>query len=246
MLSKAKGLGAALMAVLAIGAIAASAAQATPTFTGFSTPGGVPTHEHTIIEGTTEEGSVFRLAYGPIGTLECHESLTGTSLTGDDTELTIIPVYTYPDTSGKTDCTTDIGGTKFTTHINMNGCDYVFHSGTATADPDVHSGTTDIKCPSGPITITITKLGSEETKCTVTVGSQNGLGPVKYTNKTATKPTDVTVDSEINNITYSSAGGLLNCGTSNGSHTGGTTASNTTLQGFNTAGEQIDIEVSGS
>jgi hypothetical protein len=245
MFGKARALGLALAAIFTVGALAASAAQAVPTFTGYETEGETHNLVHTIGQGTTEPEGIVAFTAGPIGVIECHGESAGTSLTGEDTELTGAPTFSDPETNGLPDCKTNIGGTKYTTHINMNGCEFHQHASKKIAENE-YEGTIDVKCPMGKsIEIKTTKLGSEETKCAIKVGAQNGLGPGFARNKKESKPTEITIESKISNIEYTSEGGLFNCGTSNGKHSGGTLTGTAIAQGFNTEGKQIDIEISG-
>jgi hypothetical protein len=203
---------------------------------------GLPT-PHTLIAGTTETSSTEQFGAGI--KVECHGKFTGTSLTGEESELTITPEYTYPDTSGKTDCLSRVGETVFTTHVSMNGCDYVLHPGTKLKEGE-YKGTVDLKCPEGKkVDVKITKIGSEETKCTLELGEQNGLSHAVYKNKEETESKDVTVEVTLEAIKYTTTGGILNCGIANGEHSGATYTSKVTLQGTDTAGKAVDLEVEG-
>ena len=132
-------------------------------------------------------------------------------------------------------------GVTYKTHVSMNGCDYRFHLNGGAADK--YTGTADVKCEAGKsIDVKITKSGSEETKCTITIGAQTGLNNVTYENNTAQKPTDLKVTTNTNNVTDTTSGGSLGCGIADGVHTNGTYTGTTTLKAFNTSGTtQIDL-----
>lgn len=66
--------------------------------------------------------------------------------------------------------------------IEMNGCTFVFHPGTGSADK--FSGTFDIACPSGK---SISVTGNT---CTITIGAQTGKGPIAY-ERVTTAPNEV-------------------------------------------------------
>jgi hypothetical protein len=247
-----KALGLSVIAVCAMSAVAASGAQAEPLFTGYETPS--ETHVHTIIEGTTEanttekpETSVQAFHAGPT-TVKCwHGHFSGTSLTGVEKTLTIAAEYTGNKT--ETTGTCEVEGLK--THVDMNGCHYKFNQPTKLAANE-YTGTVDIVCETeakkGPITIKITKSGTEETKCTLKVPAQAGLKHIITRNKKEAKPTDVTVEATVSEIEYESEGTQINCGVKPGVHKGAegaTYSGSITVQGFTTLGAQIDVEVSG-
>jgi hypothetical protein len=255
MIRNLKALGLALVAVFAFAAITSSAAQATVQFTGYETPG--VTHVHTILKGTTENIEPFSETYTTaIGKIHCHVTYEATSLTGIDTELTVkVTKLTKPEETSVEDCITTIGTTKFTTHVRYNGCDYQF-TNPKKLKADEYTGTIDVKCPEGKeIEVEITKLNEAVKKCLLKVpgGAKNeNLGHIIYRNER--KPvgeTHVTVESTISKangkgITYTTEGGILNCGQVDGEHVeGGEYVGKVTLAGFDTAGKPLDIEVSG-
>jgi hypothetical protein len=246
MIRNLKALGLALVAVFAMSALAASAAQATPIFTGYETPSG--THVHTIGTGTTAAGSIEKFVAGA-GTVECHITYETTSLTGEDTELTVKPTkFTTPGTTEDGHCNTLALGANFKTDIDFEGCDYIFHSGVKLAANE-YTGTVDIKCPEGKsIDIKITN-STAGTKCTLRVPAQNGLKHVIYKNQKVEKPTDVNVEATVAEIKYQVVeGGVLGCGKANGTYegaNGSTYSGSVTLKGEDTVKNPLDIEVSG-
>jgi hypothetical protein len=243
-----KALGLALAAVFAMSALGASSAAAEPEFTGIetTTPGGehVSTHVHTTIDGSQHgaEPDVFTL--GSVS-IRCNEAkYTGTSADGSDPTLTVTPTYS--------ECKAAF---TFVTHVEMNGCDYLFHAGTQVTAGMHYTGTVDIVCPENQsITLRVTTLAGA-TKCLIHIRPQTGLTGITYTVKTNASPpdaeTDVTVDVEIPQITTETTGTSTNCGGLNEGHHGAndgnwaTYHGEATITGTNTAKEAIDVEVSG-
>jgi hypothetical protein len=254
-----KALGLALMAVFAFAAITSSAAQATPQFTGYDTVNGVPgEHTHTILKGTTENIEPFAETFTAFGKIECHVTYEATSLTGVDTTLTVKPTaFKTPKTTEGTHCVATLAGSEFTVHVNFNSCDYVFHSGKKLKLNEEYTGTVDVHCdtPGDHIDLKVTKPGTEETKCTIKVpggGKNDGLSHIIYRNER--KPageTHVTAEATVNKangkgITYTSEGGVLNCGVANGEHVEAAEyEGKVTLEGRDTENKPLDIEVSG-
>ncbi len=166
---KLRTLGVALVAVVALGVVMASAAQASK-FTASEYPA--------TITGEQEAGQINRLTIGSnyfqCGTGNYHGTMTEASST-----LTTTIDITGCETSFGTEATVD-----------NNGCDYLLHSG-AEVTPDVFSATLDLVCPvEKEVTIT---LGL----CTIHIKPQKGLGGVILTNKTEGTRKDVTVDTSI-------------------------------------------------
>ncbi len=241
MIGKKRAIWLLLATALAMSSAAVPVAQATPKFQGAPTT--PPPPDHTIIEGTTEEGEVEKFTVGA-NKVECHGKFTGTSLTGEDSELTMTPEYTYPDTGGNPDCRTHNEVGDFTTHVSMNGCDYLLHSGTKLKEGE-YTGTVDVKCPEGKkIEVKVTNA-SGGTKCKLEIGAQNGLNHVIYKNKEVF-PRDVTAEVTLEGIKYTQVeGGILGCGQANGEHSDGKYTSKVTLKGFGTEGEPADLEMDG-
>jgi hypothetical protein len=122
---------------------------------------------------------VFTANAGPISCKEA--SFTGESANAVTPELRIFAEYN--------NCTfLGVANVK----VNMGGCHYVFHAG----------GTVDVvgaTCATNPISFSAEG-------CTVTVGPQNGLGPIKYVNKGAGKTRDVEVEANVSGIKYTQTG----------------------------------------
>jgi len=254
-----KALGLALLAVFATSAVAASGAQAAE-FTG-SEEG---THVHTAIKVTSESaanGGVqdfhYPLSFGGTAHLKCwHVTGQATSLTGTDSSLTASEVNYFGNEAEPTneeatcEATSPLGVD--VAHVDMNECAYVFHAGNKLKEGE-YTGTVDIECAEGhEIDINITN-GSGGTKCTIQVpGDETGAEPknqglshVVYKNTTVNGHKVVTVETTVSSITYTTEGGLFNCGVGNGTHNNSTYEGNAIASGFNTDEEQIDAEVSG-
>ena len=137
-------------------------------------------------------GDSFTAGSG-VGTVTCAKAhFEGSSANGTETTPTVKAKYE--------DCHVVILGVTYKTHVSMNECDYRFHIASGSADN--YAGTADVECPAGKsIDVKITKSGSEETKCTITIGAQTGLNNVSYENITGASPTHLTVTTNTNNVT---------------------------------------------
>lgn len=209
-------LGLTLVATFATSAVAASGAQAAHFTAGNGT--GVATtfiEAHPNVPTQTLETTA--------GFIECEE-VSGMATTAATTESETSESVSYEECN--------IGG--LFASVKSNGCQLDFHAGTKTAAGS--EGTVDLVC-TGTNQIEIIAAG-----CTVKVGSQTGLGPVKYTNaQTVGKPKEVTIHAEIKNIAYTHSG--ISCGTgsaSNGVYEGTTTAWAETTNGTGNRAHQID------
>ncbi len=163
-----KILGLAFVAVLAMSAMVASAAQASK-FTAAEYPA--------TITGEQEGGSTAnRLTVGG-AFVTCAQGNYHGTLSEASSTLSVSLDYTECETSFGTSATVD-----------NNGCGYTFHSGAGAED--TWAGTADLVCPAGQ-ELTVT-LGL----CTVHVAPQANLGGITFTNKTEASPKDVTVEAE--------------------------------------------------
>jgi len=77
--------------------------------------------------------------------------------------------------------------------FNMNECHITFTA--ITREGTAYEGKKDIACLTKPIEILVPG-------CTVTIGSQNNLGKITYTNIGSGSTREVTIDSAINGIKY--------------------------------------------
>ncbi len=162
-----KILGLAFVAVVALGAIASSSAFATLEF--------FECEKYPCLVEGTGTGGVFAIG----GTsVECEKGLfKSEEQSARSEELLILAKYDKCTAFGF------VGAT-----VNMNGCDYTFHT----------NGTVDIG-PAGCGPIQIKAL-----ECEVTVGSQAGLGTVKYDNEVVGGKMVVSVLANVSKIKYTS------------------------------------------
>ncbi len=159
-----KTLGVAFVAMLALTAVVASAAQAS-SFTAAEYPAKVT--------GEQLAAGPNKLTLGS-SSVTCSTGNYAGTLAGASSTLEVSLDYTGCKTSFETEATVD-----------NNGCTYLFHSGASTGT-DKFAATADLKCPAGQ-ELTVT-LGL----CTVHIAPQNGLTGVTLTNNTGS-PGDVTV-----------------------------------------------------
>lgn len=151
-----KALGLALVAVFAMSALVASAAQAQQSYRSSASP--------TTLSGSQVTKNVFHVPGA--GTVECSTATFAGTQTGTAvSDVTITPTYSGCVAFGFS-----------STHINMNGCQYTFTT------PSNFKATSDVICPgSNKIQITPTFFGSSV--CTVQVGAQTPSGVVDLENK---------------------------------------------------------------
>jgi len=192
-----KFFGVAVTALLAMSAMAVSSASA-DTF---------QSEENKVVTltGSQEGTDVFTVQAGEV---KCSSvKYTGTQATSPETTIKAKPTY-----SG---CT--FAGLAAT--VNTGVCEYVFHINDAAGDT---TGTADIVCTSGEITVTAPSVGTA--KCIVHVPPQNGLKTVTYKNVAGVGPTrEITVEANLSEITYSQTKGTAetgNCATEDSKKTG--------------------------
>jgi hypothetical protein len=209
---KFKALGLALFAVLAMSAVAASSASA-----GFKAGA-----DHVVL--TTSASAMQKFAPTAGGTdVECTTLKTdkGTinSATTKTTTVTVEPTYS--------NCETFLGAA---TSVATNGCHYLFHS-----PENSTTGTTDVVCPEGK-TIVIS-VGSI---CRYTIGSQNNLGVVHFTNVGSGQTEEVEVEPTVAGITSTRTTNDFFCpaGGSTGTYTG-----NSTITGEDVNGNHVPVTV---
>lgn len=168
MIRNLKALGLALVAVLAVGAMMASAAQAKSTI--FATTSSSPLAVHATGE---EIGEVFKIDGVAV---TCKVSHYTGSVTNNSNTITITPSYT-----------TCIVGGVVNLEITVGDCDYEF-TGKNRVALDHYNATVSIKCVnSAGITI-------EAATCHMTVPPQNGLGIVTVKSNTAGKDLTITLN----------------------------------------------------
>jgi hypothetical protein len=169
MIRNIKVLGLAVMAAMAIGAFAASAALATPEFTAEVYPA-------TIHGSNTKGTEVFETEGGKV---ECDASYHATLPEASST-LNVVPNYTNCDAFGFLEA-----------EVNEEGCSYLFHATEKTA-ADKYNIHADVVCPAGQ-SIKISVF-----TCAAEVKAQTGLTTVEITNDTSASPKkDVTVKANV-------------------------------------------------
>jgi len=223
MVRKLKALGLALVAVLAMSAVVASAANAGSLY---NTNGTYPVTLHG--EQEAEKTHVFTLTDNSNLTTTCTTATFAGTLSGTSSTATIHP--TYGKATGAGNCT----AFGLSAEITTTGCDYVFHIGN-TITSGVYDGTVDIVC-SGTNKIIIV-AGS----CEVQVGSQNGLATVTGNNVAGSNPDDVTITAEVEGIDYTvTKDGFLCPLSGTGNFTEGDYTGATTVKG-SVEGKQIPL-----
>jgi hypothetical protein len=173
-------LGVAIMAVLALTAVGASAAQAASSLDVGAAPA--------ILEGaqvTTNKLSINNSKGESLSTVKC----TTATLSGTSTSTNVTTQLVTPSYSG---CT--LGGLSAT--VPVNGCQYRLNS-TATAK----TASADVVCPTGK-TIEIIQ-GS----CVLTVGSQTGLSSVVFGNEGSGTTASVLATLNVGNIAITGGSG---------------------------------------
>lgn len=209
MIRNLKTLGLALFAVLALTAVGASAASAS-AFSADEYP--------VTVEGEQTNTHTFTVQ---AGTTHCSVAKFHGTAGAESSTLTITPTYTG--------CTlTPLGSAT----VKMNGCDYMFHSGAATGNPDEFNSSVDIVCSgSNVIEVVVPFI------CTVKVGPQTGLSNTVL--KSNTSPATVTATASVSGIAYSQSGSFC----TNGSFSNGTYNGTVAMSGTNEAGESNGIYV---
>jgi hypothetical protein len=206
MTRKIKALGLALIATLAIGSVAVSAAQAAPG----------ELHSEVAAGKTTAILTAQNLGLGAHKftikgySLDCQSAIAEGKVQKTTTDATITPQYT--------NCKYSNGSVP---KFKMNGCKYTF-TGVAnfTANVDI------VGCTAGK------SIEIVESFCTVTIPEQKELSHVVFTN-TAGPKEDIHVSTTISGITYIGDGA---CGESQGHHADGTLAGTTTVRAYEDEG----------
>jgi hypothetical protein len=189
-----KALGLSAMALLLVGAFAASASAA-------------EFHSESINTTTTveQEGTQNFTAAG--GTIECTKARFEAKSTAKTTaSQTFTPLQVTEGTASEV----GFGGCTFLgikVNVAMNGCDFKFFA----------AGTVDIECTT-PNEITY-KVSSVFGSCEVRIPDQKALSAVTYTNVGAGTTREITVHVNISGIKYSNTGSL--CPKAAGTYTDG-------------------------
>ena len=235
MIRNIKALGLALVAVFAMSAMAASAAQAegegAPDFWAAQ----YPAH----IEATPDPGSGRQVLTSPFGKVRCEE-VQGTAVLNERSNELTSEEIGY---SG--DCTA-LG--LFPTTVDAEGCHFTF-TVEETETASTSNGSVHLDCPegTGSITVTIFEVGSEpphpeeELICTIHIPGGQTFGGITYHNiETEDGIMHVTVEANTGGVIHESHEGSL-CGTGTSetdSYTGSFIASAT-----NSKGEPINTTI---
>jgi len=238
MIRNLKALGLALVAVFAMSALVASAAQAEFTFTAWETNETNHVHSTFKSEQSAAFGDLFAQTAGKPA-FKCEKSPTSaTSTTGDETYLTASPTYS--------NCT--IGANLAFVTVLPTTCHYRFHV-TSKHTAHEYTGTVDITCttPGDSIHVQVYTNSGEGTKvCEITIDEQHGINGITYTNDTSGGLKDILVHVNSTNIkTTTTKGGILCQNTTGTNHTTGTFTGTDTVQAFNAGGAQINATISG-
>jgi hypothetical protein len=214
---KLKALGLALFAVLAMGALSASAAMAAD----FHSENGTDT----VIKGSQVGSDKFVVN---AGTVTCNEATyEGIQSGATSNTVTVTPKYTECTAFGFVNAT-----------IHTNGCRYVFDADTnAEGFTDV---TIDCSEPTEGGTTHQRAITVTAFNCWVTVGSQTTGNGIKYANTGSGASRDVDVSVSLTGITYTQHSKTFP-GCSNGTFNNGSYTGAATVQGFATGGGQVGV-----
>src|SRR5215218_10217192 len=210
--------GLAFVAVLAMSAVAVSAASADDKRTAEVYP--------TTLTGGPDPGAAADLFVTTAGNVTCPNPTYDATVAGPTTTIEISPNYGL--------------GCKalgFPATIDVNGCTYLVHltAGTTT------EGTVDIKCPAGKeITVTANPAEAPHNltpKCVIHVKEQLGLGTLKITNVGVATTRELTLDINIEKIHYTHTSGA-GLGTGLGACTAGTGTTGTLTAKATVTGEK--------
>jgi len=175
---------------------------------------------HTILKGNQTGSHSFTVGSG-FGAISCKVAkFSGTTSATTETSQVITPEYK--------ECSDSFGRI---VHVTINATYRFTPPASATAAAEVHVEGTGF-------TIEVTSAGA--IVCTIKVPAQTNNNIVYHNIANG----DVETTTTTNNVTTETSGGLLNCGVSNGHHTGGSYTGNTILEGQNTAGGNVNISVS--
>jgi hypothetical protein len=207
-----KVLGLALMVTFALSAVVASAASAKHHFWAELAP--------TVGTGEQVAQNIFTTSAGEV---KCNTAkFEGTQGTELASELTVTPTYTSCTAFGFA-----------TTHVKMNGCDYLFTTPTVDLGGGQFTGAPPhVKCPGvAQIEITPTFPIFGGSVCTVKIPPQTPTsGHVIYKNEGAGITRDVLVTAKVEGIHYTSDSST--CGPTGKTNTDGKYTGSVTLQGF--------------
>lgn len=237
MTRKVKNLVLAVVAVLSMSALAASAAQAE---TGVLTAAQYPA----IITGEQAPGVSFDIGVGPVRTVECATADLSSTIVGPTDPVTFKPFYAG--------CTSFPGAMPVT--ITTNGCDYsvgVSRPGTTGTPPTTGTMQAWLNCPAGQqLEIHVYENAGRHAEnistCTYDLGSQ-GPVPAGIYHNTPGPPSDVLATMNATFIALNTIGPEFICGGNAFQQIPITLTGNYTLRGYQdfggVEGEQIPIDV---
>jgi hypothetical protein len=229
-----KALVLALMATAAISAVMAAGASAQIPGTGLTTFNTTnKSHETAQLAISTKERTTIRATAGGTPSTCEEEKWTGTT-SGTEETPKFKPVFAK--------CHEVIGGSKISSEIHMNGCEFQFHFDKEVS-AEQYTGHASIKnCTNPDKSITIT---TPATGCVIHIpeATNQNINGITYSNITEASPTDVEIVINATNIHSDSTGSLLSCGVSSGTHTTGTLTGKLTVKATNTSGTSIDLTV---
>lgn len=153
------------------------------------------------------EGAKPTVLVTTAGTVACEKATYGGSQSeAEASEFEITPSYS--------------GCTAFgwPAEIKMNECKYRYTAGTI--EGSAFEGSMDIVCPAGK-QMTVTALSAGTTKCTLSIGAQNGLKAVTFKN-VGSPPSDITASLNLSGVQYSHTKGTGLGACTSGSGTNGT------------------------
>lgn len=185
MISKIKAVGLAFAAVLALGALTASAASAGVVMTEGEKYAAALHAEQ--VEG---EKHVFTLTDDGNAKTECKKATFTGTLSAKSSTVRVHPTYS--------ECT-GLFGVSVT--VTTTGCDYEFHIGETIGATGNYDGTTDMVCEAGK------KITISGGNCLVEVGPQTGLSTVEGINMAS----DITVKAAVTKIAYSAKNNGFPC-----------------------------------
>jgi hypothetical protein len=179
-LRKIKMIGTALIAVCALAAILASAAEAAPAH--FEWPTGT-----TKVKRVSNNTQIFRIGNPSIGTWACSTLEVEATVSGHEAP-------SFLTTKGALSYSVCPGGIA----IEMNECQYQFVAGTSTGIGK-SVGTINIVCPAGKTIVMRTPV------CSIKILPGEGLGPVNYSTVSPEIP-QVAAELNLKNVKYESPG----------------------------------------
>jgi len=184
MIRKFKTVGLALVAVLAVGAFAASSAQAGLIMSDSNT--------HSTLHGEGTNTHVFKLTDQTSLTAKCKKSTFTGAVTEPSSTQRLHPEYSECEAFGFASAT-----------VTTTGCDYMYHIENTIPNSSIYHASMDIECEAGK-SITIV-AGT----CEVDIGSNHsgtpvnqGLTTTRAKNGVVGGVNDVTLEAELKSIKY--------------------------------------------